>query len=169
MHQATGNARLLQTAAGRDVVIFRQGNPQSSTNVNGWNDGKSIYLVPRSFSSDNWLKQVAFHEFAHYWDDTSENSSVDTFRNISGWRQLPPKLSRWSSGIPYASAQDNWWYISSSGFARDDYGQGNPLEDIATSFAAYFMDIDGRAYDGNGAQAIPEKITYMNRFFTNLA
>jgi Ca2+-binding RTX toxin-like protein len=170
MHHASGNTKLLKTHAGGRLTFVRQGNPNQNSSIAGWNSGGTVHLAVGSFSSGNdWLHQVVFHEIGHNWDESHENSTVNQFRQISGWLQLPAGIGIWSSGTQYAQAQDNWWYVSTSEFARD-YGRTDPLEDFATAFAAYFMDEMGRPYTGiPGPAGIPNKMGYMENFVGNLA
>ena len=71
---------------------------------------------------------IAVHEIGHNWDEASENASIPSFRSISRWSQ--DRSGTWSF---VGSAQFD--FVSSQGV--DD-----PLEDFATTFAAFFMDTD---------------------------
>jgi hypothetical protein len=111
---------------------------------------------------------VIFHEIGHNWDSAAENDTIGEFRILSGWRQLPSNRGIWSSEVEYVPAENNWWYISTSGFASGQ-GRDNPFEDFATAFAAYFMDAMGRPYAGSpGPNGIPQKLAYMETFVANL-
>jgi hypothetical protein len=60
----------------------------------------------------------------------------------------------------------NWYYLADSDFARF-YGRSNPLEDFATSFAAYFTDSIGERFAG--ANPIPAKMAFIEDFIDDLA
>lgn len=168
LHHTTGNTNLLKLADGTDLTFFRHGGPLWSTDVGGWNDGTSIHLVESSFSSQDWLHQVVFHEVGHNWDQPHENDDIGQFREISRWIQLPSNLGIWVSSGRYLHGEDNWLCLDSDRFARGE-GKVNPREDFATSFAAYFMDVTDREFEGGeGADASPQKMNLINSFVVSL-
>ena len=82
-------------------------------------------------------------EFGHNWDEQSENTYVDAFRGVSGWRVHDNGGGSLFPPDGYLSSSDDgatWDYLASSAntFARE-YGKTNPLEDMGTTWEAYFV------------------------------
>ncbi|MFK7820757.1 MAG: calcium-binding protein [Planctomycetaceae bacterium] len=138
MQARTGNARLLQweTNSGsisNSLTIVRVGNA-SSGNFGGWNTSGTGRITMTSGGMTPWnLNSTVYHEFAHHFDEFRENRHINSFRNLSGWRDSP-------LGTGFQRSLDgNWWYSQFAQFARN-YGRTNPREDFATTWETYFMD-----------------------------
>ncbi|MCA9185253.1 MAG: calcium-binding protein [Pirellulaceae bacterium] len=190
LHHATGNVRLLETSTGGGLTFYRQGSWISDSNggttgssVLGWNSGNgSITLTTASMNNVDRLMQTVIHEVGHNWDSPSENSSVQTFRDLSGWMNSDRILTRSKYGGFYVTfndtgldASDNWWHrMGAKNFVRN-YGRTNPFEDFATSFAAFFMGDNYRVdttvpgSSVGGPAAAPNKMKYMESFVDSLA
>ena len=120
----------------------------------GWNNPGSpnFAIVQNSFDAGvDEIHRTVFHELGHNWDEPGENSFASEFRNVAGWRDFSGRTvpSGYEKGDDNSDAWKNWYFVdrdaSIDGFARD-YGKMNPLEDFATSFAAFMMAYTGRSY-----------------------
>jgi Ca2+-binding RTX toxin-like protein len=153
--QRTDSNVLLRRRDGREFTFFqhgdivRQDNGQT-TGFIGWNEGSNgvIAFVDRLFplaglKEDPLLYQTVYHEIGHNWDN--EGPLWNQFLALSDWRQ-GRQLGDASPAFD-VSLDGNWSYAAGATFARS-YGRTNPMEDFATAFARYFMDYDGRPYQG---------------------
>lgn len=137
LHHLTGNTNLLKrhnakemtfVKLGKQTVVDQDGNDVSGiVEVGGFNSGKRIGFAAATFSNQDDLTQTVFHEIGHNWDQCSENSRTEDFRDLSDWKGKT--------------------HDASANFARP-YGKTNPKEDYATVFAAYMMDKAGLNYNG---------------------
>jgi Ca2+-binding RTX toxin-like protein len=152
LHHHTGNTRLLKTAGGTAMSFLAVGK-QTDSNMfrsGGWNNGTEVVFVDPASSSAITLQRTVYHEFGHNWDEASENRYVGNFRAVSGWYEFD------SAGPEYTASSgvgDRWYYRTDRAdtFARD-YGKTNPLEDMATTWEAYFVN----AYHG-GATGLTQQ------------
>lgn len=154
LHRHTGNTRLLKTAGGVEMSFLAVGT-QTSTGFQsgGWNTGTEIAFVDLLAIPTSQLLRTVYHEFGHNWDESSENRYVTTFRAVSGWIEngtLQPGYTA-STGVG-----DTWQYLTTAGgtFARP-YGMTNPLEDMATTWEAYFVN----AYHGGATGLTQQGLT----------
>jgi hypothetical protein len=192
----TGNTRLLETSTGGSMTFERVGTVRNetrnadgsftlgsvNTSVGGWNTGTSIIFTDnRMLSSTDEIHRVVYHELAHNWDEASENAFADQFRAVAGWFRFP-----WFNIQSYGYEQavdgnwSDWWFVNRDsnldGFARS-YGKMNPLEDFATSFAAYMMSQTGRSYNNDTIRETPAQLEsrldarfdVLDDFFASLA
>ena len=199
LHQLTGSDHLLERHDNTSLSFVRQGRVtdrfgetpyQFSTNaageivanrayVGGTNDDRGrITITDDAFElGDRYLRQTVFHEIGHNFDERHENlylgtSLIDIFRRRSGWdyQSKGEEVSSWQT----ESNDGGWAYNSSANFMRD-YGRTNPLEDFATTFAAYFMGSD-YGFDAadrdagitDGRSLAPEKFEVLDLMFTTL-
>jgi hypothetical protein len=113
------------------------------------------------------LHQVVYHEIGHNWDQPHENDSAPEFYELSGWTRVPQGESV-PPDLSQGTDNSDWYYRSDATFARY-YARSNPREDFAEAFSAYFLDGAGLPYlGGPGAQAIPRKTVYLDRFLDSL-
>jgi hypothetical protein len=166
----TGNNRLLETATGGQLEYQRWGRQTTRLDefvVGGWsNSTGSIALTQLKFDgTDDDVAQTVFHEVGHNWD--TENPDWEDFKAISGWTNVDPHSADYRQAENQGEA---WWYLATATFARF-YGHRNPMEDYATSFAAYFMDQAGWTYNGGvgGATAIPDKIAFLDTYLDSIS
>ena len=146
-----------------DALTFIRRGVTDQPSIAGYNSGDgTISLLDESFDDgDAALRKKVYHEIGHNWDD--ENPLWNDFLALSGW--VP-----WLTGLPTPpplltlSGDGEWVYLSTAVFARD-YGRTNPHEDFATSFEAYFADVEGL---DAGASLIPDKIAWIDSFLTLL-
>jgi hypothetical protein len=152
LHRHTGNTRLLKTAAGTEMSFLAVGRQTDSNafRVGGWNNGTEIVFVDPAAQAAITLQRTVYHEFGHNWDEASENPYVSGFRVVSGWVESDTTPSGYtaSSGVG-----DKWYYRTDAAttFARE-YGKTNPLEDMATTWEAYFVN----AYHGGATTLASE-------------
>ena len=156
LHRHTGNTKLLERSGGSGSTTLLAVGPQTagSSNVGGWNSGgQTIAIVSPEAKSDMGLNRVVYHEFGHNWDEASENAFVGDFRAVSGWVESDFLLTGYTASTGFG---DQWQYLASKGntFARG-YGKTNPLEDMATTWEAYFVN----AYHGGAAGVANEGLT----------
>lgn len=149
--EATGNNRLLRSSDGRPVSFVRQGELREftpfaplgpvDTGTLAWNGNGTFAVADNAFAAQMPFAQIIFHEIGHNWDEPDENRLISEFRKVAGWIALPWPIPL-GSGWEQAGDGSNWWFVDKNtgldGFA-DTYGKTNPLEDFATSFAAYLM------------------------------
>ena len=101
---------------------------------------------------DDEIRRTIFHEIGHNWDEASENTFADEFRAVAGWGEFDGGATpaSFEKGRDNGDTWNNWYFFnrdsSLDGFARR-YGKTNPLEDFATSFAAFMMAHTGRDYE----------------------
>ena len=178
----SNHTELLKKSNGAEVTFVRQGTVRSinadgslgpiNRTVGGWNGGGPIAIVNNRFNDgENEVVRTVFHELGHNWDDATENAFVPLFRNVGDWTQFSS-----NPGSQWEKARDagwNTWYFRNrdsnlDGFARS-YGKMNPLEDYATSFAAYMMAETGRDYFGESPASVQARMTgrfnVFDRFF----
>ncbi len=142
LHSLTGNTKLLKTAGGQAMGFERWAAttlPDGST-VLGWNTNGVLSFTSQAFGGDP-LKVWAtvYHEFAHNWDDPSENALIPAFRNLSGWTQTPPtNATGYSVNEPGLSGGQVWFFRTDAGFARSYGSLGGPSEDYATTWETVF-------------------------------
>jgi Ca2+-binding RTX toxin-like protein len=160
LQQRQGNNILLRTSAGNEMQYVRLGETESK--FAAWNSGDTQQFGNNIFEVDeNWTHQAVYHEIGHNWD--TENPKWNTFTGLSGWTEEDK-----SDDASFTLSDDEkWFYENSADFAKD-YGKTNPREDFATSFAAFFMDYSGEAYNGEGAANIPEKMDFIEDFLDDL-
>ncbi len=143
LHRLTANTKLLKTAGGQAMGFERWAGvslPNGSP-VLGWNTNGVLSFTSNAFSGEP-LKVWAtvYHEFAHNWDDASENALVPAFRGISGWTQTPPaNTTGYGVNEPSLSGGQVWFFRSDAGFARSYGWQGGPNEDYATTWETVFV------------------------------
>ncbi|MEM6472559.1 MAG: calcium-binding protein [Planctomycetota bacterium] len=131
-------------------------------NFAGWNRSGGegiIYFTDEAFSSPEWTIQTTFHEIAHEWD--TENPDWGEFKALSAWTIDAYWME--SSGLQQ-STNGEWWHDPNASFARS-YGMSNPMEDFATTYAKYMMDLAGLSYIGTqvGSDLTP-KLDFMDDF-----
>ncbi len=162
LHREVGNTRLLKKSNGAPIVIHRAGAQltQNGHTINGWNGSEGIAITSSGVTKGTGLLSTIYHEVGHNWDDPSENSSIKSFRQLSGWVQYA-----YASSTASAATGDNWYYNSRSSFARD-YGRWNPFEDYATTWETHFMD---KYHGGSGNNRIDAKLANVDAFFRSLA
>ncbi len=165
MVQRTGNNTLLRRKSGKELTFHRVGavidvreNIDDPFFAAGWNSNNgNITLADSTFISAEFTHQTVFHEIAHNWDD--ENDEWGDWKDLSGWQR---------GGL---FGLGEWQHDADAVFARD-YGETNPLEDFATSFAAVFMFDMGETYSGEGAisslEEIEEKVDFIHAFLDGL-
>lgn len=183
----TGNTVLLKKSGGGEITFIRQGQiTDDEGNVNtgifGWNAFGDVTIVDNALRSNDLYMQAIFHEIGHNWDEQGENPFIDEFRAESGWEHhtcgffsLGCKVIAVEGMLP-ALDESGWFYNedADADFARD-YGKTNPLEDFATTFAAFMMIETGRDYLDNGesnsetAARIAGKLAILDDFFASLA
>ncbi len=165
MHAAANNTSLLKTHNGKDVTLYRHGvQTAGSWSVGGWNGSDEVAFVESTFSSTDQVIRVVLHEFGHFKDD--ENPNWDDWKDLSGWK--------WGVAQPgdeymkYDKGDTNWWFHENAAgnFARD-YGQLSPLEDFATTFAAWFMTENGMTYPYSMGD-MTEKFDFMEQYVASL-
>jgi hypothetical protein len=119
----------------------------------GWNSGTEIAFVDVPSIETSYLQRTVYHEFGHNWDEASETSLVTPFREQSGWVEIPSALPGFTAST---GVGDNWYYLTSESdtFARE-YGKTNPLEDMASTWEAYFVN----EYHGGAAGLEAEGLT----------
>ncbi len=165
--EETDNNALLYKSSGSEPQLYRLGN--ASNNYVAFNDSAGdTHYSNQAFTDsagsfdEDWAVQVVYHEFGHNWDTRGEaeqlagvwgEAFVDAFRNASGWTQSRP-ADVWN----YTKSLDNrWWYRNTAEEVRW-YDKMNPLEDMADTFSAYFMDVAGRTFqDGPARQVLPPR------------
>lgn len=179
---STGNNQLLRTSDGSAVTFVRQGvllnalTGVVNTSFLAWNSDGTISVVNNAFTSVSPLKQTIFHEIAHNWDESDENSLIGEFRAVAGWRGSFVALG---NGWERATEKNSiWWFVDKNsgldGFARV-YGKFNPLEDFATTFEAYVMAKKGLSVQGDGApesapaisKRLHDRFEVLDRIFAN--
>lgn len=151
LHVRTGSTRLLKdSVSGRGPLkFFRKPGTAVAYSVRA---NHHMYYMDGTFNhGDEFAAQTVIHEIGHNWDEASESGNfARTFQAQSGWS------TRGGSGMTrghHNGNTSNWFYRSTTrDFARA-YGQLNPYEDFATSFASYFMDRAGIQYQGTGKGA----------------
>lgn len=170
----TGNNALLYKANGGEPIFFRLGN--ASNQYIAFNDSSgNTHYSNQSFTwqglpNADWTRQVVFHEIGHNWDTPQEADRlmkiwgpavVNAFRDLSKWTQVTP-----TNQTEFQRSRDgNWWYQSGTQFTRW-YGETNPLEDYAESFARYFMDQAGRPFLDGTATGAPAKVDLIRSWAT---
>ncbi|MDE0866488.1 MAG: calcium-binding protein [Rubripirellula sp.] len=192
------NTRLLKKQNGDELTFVRQGqvvnaeDGSANLSLGGWNSGDSVTLVNNAFARD--VRRTVFHEIAHNWDDLDENRFVGAFREAGSWICLSignigreHRIVIEPDNLVQAT-DSNWsdWYYSNTddedlpgvqngldGFARQ-YGKMNPLEDFATSFAAYMYATHLQEnYSGETPAAVRDRLAsrfaVLDDFFASLA
>ena len=159
LQERTGNNVLLRTARGSGITYERLGATTSS--YVAWNRGATQQFADGTFNlGERWVHQVIFHEVGHNWE--RENPNWEDFKAISGWT-----LEDMSDNPDYQRGRvGNWYHLADADFARF-YGRSNPVEDFATSFAAYFTDSIGER--SVRANPIPAKMAFIEDFIDDLA
>ena len=189
--ELTASNTLLRTADGRVISFVRQGQLRDldstgrlgaiNTGYLGWNSGGGrISLADNGFIAAEPVAQTIYHEIGHNWDEKAENSQFLEFYQVAGW--APVALLEYQ-GVDFERATGDGWenlaFIDRDsgldGFARG-YGKTNPLEDFATSFAAYVMAESGADYVGNTIESpaaisrrMSERFTVLDDVFASLA
>lgn len=168
---SNGNTEMLKKSNGAELTFVRQGTVRrlnsdgslglTNFSVGGWNSDGQVTIVDNRFNGgEDDVVRVVFHEIAHNWDEAQENSFVPLFRSVAGWTQFST-----NPGFGWEGARDggwsNWYFRNRDsgldGFART-YGKMNPLEDYATTFAAYMMSESGRDYFGESPEDVRERL-----------
>jgi hypothetical protein len=165
LQERVDNTRLLKTSGRGELTFERYGRRLSGPSISGWNSSGGTVALTQNQIDDGYdaVLQLVFHEIGHNWD--TENPEWDDFLAISGWTDDDPHSA---SYLKAESETDDWWYLAGSTFARD-YGHRAPIEDFATAFAAYFMDLASLSYSGlPGPAAIPAKLAFMDDFLDDL-
>jgi hypothetical protein len=142
LHKLTGTTKLLKTAGGQAMGFERWAAttlPDGSP-VLGWNQNSTLSFTSNALAGDPvkvWA--TVYHEFAHNWDDPSENALIPAFRSISGWTQTPPaNATGYSVNEPSLSNGQVWFFRIDSSFARSYGSLGGPKEDYATTWETVF-------------------------------
>ena len=172
LHEATSNKNLLQRApntifSGNLVTITRQGAPNDASTVLAWNAGRGrIFVADATFNDSRSPAEVIIHEMAHNWDDEFDPAN---WSPLSGW-----VLSLPSPGPTFVQADSYdgplgamfYWYDSTLEGFVSDYAKSNPLEDLAESFANYFMNLGGLSFVGDSGGAdissLPGKTAFLD-------
>jgi len=108
-----------------------------------------------------FVDDTVFHEFAHNYDELSENPFITQFRAISDWDQT-------QDAGDTLSLDGRWWYNDTSDDFFRQYGTTNPFEDYATTFAAYFLNEIGKYNYNSETGPTPEKFDNIERLLTYL-
>lgn len=143
LHRLTGNTKLLKTAGGQAMGFERWSAatlPDGSA-VLGWNQNNTLSFTSTAFGGDPvkvWA--TVYHEFAHNWDDPSENALIPAFRSVSGWTQNPPtNATGYNVNNPNVTEGGQvWFFRNDAAFARSYGSQGGPKEDYATTWETVF-------------------------------
>jgi len=138
LHRHTGNGRLLKTANRSEITFLAVGAQTSGlSGIGGWNSGTTIAFVNPNAIQPSWLLRTVYHEIGHNFDQPHENRFVSNFRAVSGWVESDTTGPGYTASAGFG---DRWQYLTSatSTFARS-YGLTNPLEDLATTWEAYFV------------------------------
>ena len=155
LHRHVGNTRLLKTAGGTEMSFLAVGEQtdDNAFRVGGWNNGTQIVIVTPELKSDMGMNRTVYHEFGHNWDEASENPFAGAFRAVSGWVQSATPLAGYTASIGIG---DTWQYLMSAAgtFARG-YGRTNPMEDMGTTWEAYFVN----EYHGGAAGLTDQGLT----------
>jgi hypothetical protein len=164
LHQATDNTRLLKLSNGAQLSFGRMAGTGR-----GWNHDGYITLSDAQLNgSTTWEIGYVLHEIGHNWD--TESSIWSNFLNLSGWTKTNPNSSAYTKVITEGSPKETWWFKTNSAFASN-YAKRGPREDLAESFAAYFLQKAGLYWysnDGLGASAIPAKINLIDGWVKSL-
>ena len=164
LQRETGNTNLLKSHQGVSTTLQRAGNPIGThLDIGGLNDNGVITLTNNSVHNLPRALAVVYHEIGHNWDQSSENSTVNSFYAISNWRNSG------AAGYTLSSGGNNWHYRDSAdGFARP-YGTWSPFEDYATTWETYFM---SKYHGTNGWRGtdnvVSAKIANLDRFFATM-
>jgi hypothetical protein len=140
-------------------------------------DAGNIAFTDDAFELGNdFVRQTTFHEIGHNFDEQHENlrigrtGLINVFRRSSGWDFLSSKEEITAGQT--VSLDGQWAHDSDARFMRD-YGRTNPLEDYATTFAAYFMGsdynfspADRNAGVTDGRQLAPQKFAVLDLMFS---
>lgn len=154
IHRHIGNGRLLKTADRSEITFLAVGAQTSgSSGIGGWNSGSTIAFVNPTTIPQSWLLRTVYHEIGHNFDQPHENRFVANFRAVSGWIESDTTPPGYTESLGHG---DKWQYLksSSSSFARD-YGRYNPLEDMATTWEAYFVS----SFHGGSSRLVREGLT----------
>jgi hypothetical protein len=154
LHQATGNDQLLERSNNGRIAFVRVGSHSSGPSLNGVNNDEKIFITDTGLSAS-----TVFHEIGHFWDEPGEVRSNSDFRAVSDWRR--------SASPGYRVSGDGDWFFRNDASFASNYGRSNPMEDFATTFAAYFLDTTGRSPGSD--DGIPQKAAYMRRFVAELS
>lgn len=165
---------LLKTHTGHDITFERDiDHPEFDAQNTGPSDNKVIKFFDEAFESEQWTWECVFHEIAHNWDDPSENSFVDDFREVAGWHdEYEDGEPNWQDNNPW-DLDAPWWVPVGDGWWRDfhaeapvrSYGATHPYEDFATAFDALMMDFIGEPYiGGDGISATPQRAEVLNNW-----
>lgn len=188
LHKVTNNTRLLKTADGKNLTIERMDviegtvagrNERDRTHKSHsgavWSDHDRIAsgLIRLSdFAFDGAADQVFVHEVGHNWDTEHENSTVGTFRNLSGWIEVPDSDVISGAGtvalpdprlVDRVKAEDgDWYYYTDAKFSSPEaHYKENPREDFAASFA------DRYRHSHKADSDAPAKWDYINTFIVS--
>ena len=156
LHRHTGNTALLERSggSGSTTLLAVGAMTDGGSNVGGWNSGgQTIAVVSPELKGDMSMNRLVYHEFGHNWDTAAENPFANAFRAVSGWVESDLLLNGYTASSGFG---DKWHYLTSKSntFARG-YGKSNPLEDMATTWEAYFVN----AYHGGAAGVAAEGMT----------
>lgn len=181
LHQATGNTKLLKRAGdtynANPIAFYMQGAGTltagvDTSGIGGWNDGGNVYFVV------NTNTRTVYHEIGHNWDEAAElgTARYNQWKAISGWTQSTTQPT--PNHVRALAADANLWVNKDAVFASW-YGRTNSLEDMATTFEAYFSKHANTAQNGAGVasnrwaltsiDAIPQKKAFLDSFFASLA
>lgn len=146
----TNNTRLLKTSIGGSVTFNKAGDAPGSP-AGGWNaGGGNITLTNSATTSGSRIERIAIHEIGHNWD--SESPMYSQWLALSGWeRHIPGVHDLFPPAGKVRSDDGGWWHNATAQFAYN-YGRMNPLEDLATSWEAFF---------GYGGTQVQTKMTHL--------
>ena len=151
LHRHTRNTRLLKTWNGGEMSFLAVGKQTTSGfQSGGWNSGTEIAFVDLPTIDTMYLQRTVYHEIGHNRDEWWENGHTAAFQAVSGWveRDTTPAGHTASLGVG-----DEWHFkTSKAGTFAGEYGKTNPLEDMATTFEAYFVN----EYHGGAATLAAE-------------
>jgi len=155
-----------------------------NTSITAWNGHGRIGMADNAFASPNSVARTVYHEIAHNWDEQSENRFVRDFRAVAGWFQTPFGINpnglipgNWERAA--GASWSGWWFVDKNanldGFAWT-YGKENPLEDFATSFAAYVAAATGAPHAGNTFESpaavssrLAQRFSVLDEFFASMS
>jgi hypothetical protein len=144
LNRTTHNTFLLRLSRfGNDGMTFERDVWLGPNILADNNSDGLIRVADAGFNTAGYpVDQSIVHEIGHNWDSADENSTVESFRQISDWKPLAIE-----SAVPagYTRAANlkgepqPWIYQTGTQFARPDgYGRTNPFEDFASSLETYY-------------------------------
>jgi Ca2+-binding RTX toxin-like protein len=174
LHEATGNTELLQRKHGNQLELIRHGghNQTPGTGPFAWNSGGGNLHFPDDMfvgRSDTEVMSTLIHEVGHNWDKEWDKNRWNA---ISGWIDGTGELVDFSE---YSTQTGDWWYRNDAEGFVAAYGMDSPLEDFATAFSAYFVNLVGISFTQartdflNEIIDLPQKLTFFDDFVADLS